>query len=51
MALFLVHLDVLVAPEPDKILRKMLTPTIALLSRDTFTQVGEENKWGKDKVG
>ena len=31
MTRFLVHLDVLVAPKPDKISRKMCTPTIALL--------------------
>ena len=31
MALFLVHFDVLVAPEPDKISRKKCTPTVALL--------------------
>ena len=31
MTLSLVHLDVLVAPEPDKISRKKCTPTVALL--------------------
>ena len=29
---FLVHLDVLVAPKPDKISRKRCTPTVALLN-------------------
>ena len=31
VTLFLVHLDVLVAPEPDTISRKKCTPTVALL--------------------
>ena len=31
VTLFLVHLDVLEAPEPDKISRKKCTPTVALL--------------------
>ena len=35
VALFLVQLDVLVAPEPDKISREKCTPTVALLFCDT----------------
>ena len=31
VTLFVVHLDALVAPEPDKISRKMFATTVALL--------------------
>ena len=36
MTLFLVNLDVLVAPKPDKIWRKKCTPTVALLIRSSL---------------
>ena len=39
MILLLVHLDVLIAPEPDKISRKKCTPTVPLLFSSGYVSI------------